>query len=52
MKRVTESSDHVAKLEALGVAPNYLGPAAFPAAWADIETRFRPVLEAVAQEKK
>lgn len=52
MKKILQDPEHVKKLEEFGVEPMYLDPAAYARLWVDIEARVKPLIEAVAQEKK
>lgn len=50
IKKVAESPEHKAKLDALALEARYLDPEAYAKLWIDIEGRMKPLLESLAKQ--
>ena len=51
MKAVIESPEHQAKMKELGIGTFYRDPEGYTKYWIDTETRMRPLMEKVSQQK-
>jgi putative tricarboxylic transport membrane protein len=51
MKAVIESADHQARMKELGIATYYRDPEGYTRYWIDTETRIRPLLQKLGQQK-
>ena len=51
MKAVIESPEHQAKMKELGIGTFYQDPEGYTKYWIDTETRMRPLMEKVSQQK-